>query len=313
MRRSNSTSLPSSSSSSSSSSTSLVLVGAGVTVLTGAAAALYFHHQYHNSPKRRAAREEEAAYLAALHHIALSAGAARQAQVQHQDDNDETRYARRQAFFTRFFQDVMGGDQAQYKFVHVAGTKGKGTVCELVRCGLIAHGKRVGTFTSPHLHTVRERIRVNDAMIPKAAFVRLWATVQEALETEPWAMFFDKVLALALAYFVEQRVEYVVLEVGIGGRYDPTNFIAAPGVCVVTSVSQDHTELLGTTLEEIAWQKAGIMKAETVCLTGAGQDARVLDVLRKEAERTGCFLDEVGVGGPSSNASSSSSSSSSSC
>jgi len=226
-------------------------------------------------------------------------------------DDDETRYARRDIFFTHFFSNVLGGDQRYYKFVHVTGTKGKGTVCELVRCGLIAHGKRVGTFTSPHLHTVRERIRVNDILISKADFVRLWAKVQKALtdySTEGggghWANFFDKVLGVALAWFVEQRVEYIILEVGIGGRYDPTNFIARPAVCVVTSVSKDHTEMLGESLEAIAWQKAGILKGggDTVCLTPAtpAQDPAVLRVLRAEAEKVGCYIEEVILDPPSS-------------
>ena len=301
MRRTFSSSSPSSSSSSPSLNPAATAIAVAT---TAAAAALYFYHQHHHSPKHRQARAEERAYLDALHHIALSAGAARLgAPISPQQiDDDETRYARRHAFFTHFFTDILGGDQKHYKFVHVTGTKGKGTVCELVRCGLIAHGKRVGTFTSPHLHTVRERIRVNDVLISKADFVRLWAKVQAALTASStdggcWANFFDKVLGVALAWFVEQRVEYIILEVGIGGRYDPTNFIARPAVCVVTSVSKDHTELLGKSLEAIAWQKAGILKGggDTICLTPAAptQDPAVLRVLQAEAEKVGCLIEEI--------------------
>ena len=143
---------------------------------------------------------------------------------------------------------------------------------------MILHGKSVGTFTSSHLHTVREQIRVNDVLIFRADVVHLWVKVQAALtvsstDGEGWyrANLLDKVLGVTLAWFVEQRVEYIILEVGIGGRYDPTNFIARPAVCVVTSVSKDHTEMLGESLEAIAWQKAGILKGggNTVCLTPA--------------------------------------------
>src|SRR6056297_803613 len=214
-----------------------------VIAVTAAGAALHYVYQHHDlSPQKRQSR----AYIDALHQIARSAGAVRQisALTPSEAEDDESRYARRHAFFTHFFTHVLGGDQGRYKFIHVTGTKGKGTVCELVRCGLIAHGKRVGTFTSPHLHTVRERIRVNDVLISRADFVRLWHKVHAALvpsgidDAGPvrcggtWANFFDKVLGVALAWFVEQQVEYIILEVGIGGRYDPTNFIATPLVCV---------------------------------------------------------------------------------
>jgi len=103
-------------------------------------------------------------------------------------------------------------------------------------------------------------------------------------------LFFDRLLAIALLYFAEQRVEYAILEVGVGGRYDPTNFIVTPSVAVITSISLDHMELLGDTLEKIAWQKAGIMKKGAPTVTCANHRPEVMKVFHEEAERVGCPL-----------------------
>lgn len=109
-------------------------------------------------------------------------------------------------------------------------------------------------------------------------------------DTQSWAVFFDKVLALALAFFIEERVEYVILEVGIGGRYDSTNFITEPAACVITSISMDHTDMLGDKIEMIAWQKAGIIKKGCLAVTSTQQPREVLEILGREAEEQGAQL-----------------------
>lgn len=144
---------------------------------------------------------------------------------------------------------------------------------------------------SPHLHTTRERIRIGHDFISKADFVRLWEETSRLLEGQgDWVLFFDKLLAIALMHFMEEEVEYAILEVGVGGRFDPTNFVERPAVAVITSISLDHMDLLGDTLDKIAWQKAGIMKKGAPVVTCDHHDPQVVRVLREEASRIGCEL-----------------------
>eukprot|EP01041_Mallomonas_annulata_P001839 gene1839-3561_t len=168
------------------------------------------------------------------------------------------------------------------KFIHVTGTKGKGSVCEYIACGLRNLGFSVGVFSSPHMHTCKERIKINKQLISKEDFERLGNWAFNALRYEPWVVFFDFLLAMALRYFSEKNVDYIILEVGIGGRYDSTNIITDPTVCVITSISLDHQTLLGNTIEDIAWQKAGIIKAGCTIVTTTEQKPSVMDVLSKE-------------------------------
>ena len=201
--------------------------------------------------------------------------------------------ATRVALFNGFFARLPAG----VRVVHVAGSKGKGSVCELVRCGAMANGCRVGTFTSPHIHSVRERIRVGDACVGREDLVRLHAQHRPLFEAHPELVFFDKLLAVALQHFAEQRVDFLVLETGIGGRYDSTNFCARPSAAVITSISADHQAMLGDTLAAIAWQKAGIVKRGCPVFTPATQSPAALDVIRSEAAALGALLVVVGVEG----------------
>ncbi|CAM9323165.1 unnamed protein product [Phaeothamnion confervicola] len=268
-----------------------------------------------------------------------------------EEETDDTRWRRRKAYFC----GLAGRVQCSEKVFHVAGTKGKGSVCEVLRCSLVeaGGGRRVGTFTSPHMHTVRERIRVGEDIISKENLSRLTAVLQGGVSGEgrkenklfphprtvipvqiavlrlvvrmarasfkagtaesssaladlsdyefsrhPWMLFFDKLLAVALCYFAEQQVDWMVLEVGIGGRYDSTNFAAAPAACVVASISLDHQGLLGTTLPEIAWQKAGVAKRGRPLITHARQRPEVLKVIAAEVAAVGAELHVVdGSGG----------------
>ena len=128
--------------------------------------------------------------------------------------------------------------------------------------------------------------------IPKGDFVRLWNEANKLLESQgTWGvLFFDRLLTIALLYFVEQRVDYAILEVGVGGRYDPTNFVESPAVTIITSISLDHVDLLGDTLDKIAWQKAGIMKLCVPLVTCDNHAPEVMKVLEDESFRVRCPL-----------------------
>jgi dihydrofolate synthase/folylpolyglutamate synthase len=153
----------------------------------------------------------------------------------------------------------LGNPHTAFPAVLIAGTKGKGSTAALVASILHAAGLRVGLFTSPHLHSFRERIRVNGEMISKVHVVQGTTLLQTHAAEFSQAKFFEWVTALAFDYFARQRVEIGVIEVGLGGRFDCTN-VLTPRVSVITSVSLDHMDILGDTLEKIAYEKAGIIK-----------------------------------------------------
>ena len=144
-------------------------------------------------------------------------------------------------------------------YIHVAGTNGKGSVCAFLSSILQEAGLSVGTFTSPHLVDFEERIQINGEMISKEESLRLGAFLLEEDFGVELTMF-DYCLAMALLYFREQKVDVMVIETGLGGRLDSTNAIGIPQVCVITKIGFDHMAILGNTLEEIASEKAGIIK-----------------------------------------------------
>jgi hypothetical protein len=166
------------------------------------------------------------------------------------------------------------------KVVHIAGTKGKGSTVEFISSSLISSGAKVGVFTSPHIHTARERVKIGRNLISKEDMIRLGTKALEVMSLHSWTMFFDCLLAVSLHYFGENDVDYMVLETGIGGRYDSTNFVSNPAACVITSISIDHQHLLGNTREEIAVQKAGIIKKNSHVFTPATQTPGVMEVLK---------------------------------
>ena len=149
--------------------------------------------------------------------------------------------------------------------VHIAGTKGKGSVAAMIARVLTASGYRTGLYTSPHLHTLRERIRINDSLISEAEFASLVTRLKPHIETVNHSpdyfclSFFEVLTAVAFVYFREKKVDFQVLEVGLGGRLDATN-VVSPEVAVITAISLDHTEILGEGLAQIAGEKAGIIK-----------------------------------------------------
>jgi dihydrofolate synthase/folylpolyglutamate synthase len=161
----------------------------------------------------------------------------------------------------------MGNPQLAAKTIHIAGTKGKGSVAAMIAQTLSASGYKTGLYTSPHLHNLRERIGVDGSLISEAEFAAAIAEVKPFIEsmkqdaTFRQLTYFEALTALAFVYFQKKRVDFQVLEVGLGGRLDATNVVINPAVCIVTSISLDHTRILGNTLEEIAREKAGIIKS----------------------------------------------------
>ena len=160
----------------------------------------------------------------------------------------------------------LGNPHEQLRAVHVAGTNGKGSTSHLIAAVLQAQGYKVGLFTSPHLVDFRERIRVSGEMISKEAVVDFVEENRTFLD-ELRPSFFETTMALAFSYFAEQQVDIAVVEVGLGGRLDSTN-ILFPLLSVITNIGIDHTEFLGTTLAQIAEEKAGIIKPNTPCVIG---------------------------------------------
>ncbi len=152
--------------------------------------------------------------------------------------------------------------QSRFKTVHIAGTNGKGSVAAKVAKGLETKYSKVGLFTSPHISTFRERIRINGEMIDQESVEVLLNRIIDLPGT-----FFELTTLLAFLYFAEQGVDIAVIETGLGGRLDATN-VVDPCLCIITSISLDHTELLGNTLEEIAAEKAGIIKPGVPVILG---------------------------------------------
>mgnify|MGYP000922066571 FL=1 len=160
--------------------------------------------------------------------------------------------------------DLLGNPERTYPIIHVTGTNGKGSTIAFMRELFVAHGKKVGTFTSPHIVSIHDRICINGQPIAEEDFVRIANQVKVMekilLETHDQLSFFELLTLIALLYFKEQGVDLVLLEVGIGGLLDTTNVVTGE-IAVITSIGLDHQETLGDSLEEIAEQKAGIFKA----------------------------------------------------
>ena len=165
--------------------------------------------------------------------------------------------------------DLLGNPEQAYPIIHVTGTNGKGSTIAFMRELFVSHGKKVGTFTSPHIVSIHDRICINGQPISDADFIRLANQVKEMeqrlLETHDQLSFFELLTVIALLYFKEQEVDLVLLEVGIGGLLDTTNVVTGE-IAVITSIGLDHQETLGNSLEEIAEQKAGIFKPERVAV-----------------------------------------------
>ncbi|MEW6053750.1 MAG: folylpolyglutamate synthase/dihydrofolate synthase family protein [Nitrospirota bacterium] len=179
----------------------------------------------------------------------------------------------------------LGSPQQSYRCIHVAGTNGKGSTSAMIASILQAAGFKTGLFTSPHLISFTERIRINDTQITEDEVVALVSELRDTISLSKGfsPTFFEVVTAMAMLYFKRKKIDIAVMEVGMGGRLDATN-IVSPEVSVITSISMDHEEFLGKTLEEIAEEKAGIIK-NSVPVVVSRQDAGPLGVIEKTAEK----------------------------
>lgn len=184
----------------------------------------------------------------------------------------------------------LSGPQRAYTSIHVAGTKGKGSVCTFTSSILSLAGFKTGLFTSPHLLSERERISVDGRMIPEADLVRTLEEIRGSIGEELCRelTFFEMYTLLAVLYFKNAKVDFAVFETGLGGRFDATNVLGAK-VCAITPVSYDHMHVLGDTLEEIAYEKAAIIKPGSTCISSP-QKEEVLSLIKEK-----CSLEEASL------------------
>lgn len=190
----------------------------------------------------------------------------------------------------RELMERLGNPEKQLKFVHVAGTNGKGSTVEYISDALIFSGYKTGQFTSPYITHYADRIRINGEEIDEISLCEIAETVKKAVADAEYSQF-EITMAIAFLWYVRERCDIVVLEVGIGGLLDCTNVIPPPILAVITSISLDHTGILGDTVEKIAEQKAGIIKkGSAVVLSGHQSSDEVEKVVYKTAERVGAEI-----------------------
>ena len=183
---------------------------------------------------------------------------------------------------------ALGDPQNDLSFVHIAGTNGKGSTATMLANVLTASGKKTGLYTSPYVLDFRERMRIDGAMIAPSALAGITEQVKAAVEritaqgVQPTA--FEVVTAAALLWYKEALCDVVVLETGLGGRFDATNLVERKLACILTSISLDHTEVLGTTVAQIAAEKCGILRKNCPVVVSADQNEDAMAVIRQQAQ-----------------------------
>ncbi len=190
---------------------------------------------------------------------------------------------------TRELLSRLGNPQEGIKIIHVAGTNGKGSVCAYLNAMLLAGGKKTGLFTSPHLVRINERFQINGEDVSDEQFLDAFLKVEKAAkeyeaEGEGHPSYFETLFLMGMLIFKEAGVEYLVMETGLGGRLDATNVVEKPLACIITSISRDHTKYLGDTLEAIAGEKAGIIKAGVPVIYDASQPGPASVIAAKAKE-----------------------------
>ncbi|MCC8140980.1 MAG: bifunctional folylpolyglutamate synthase/dihydrofolate synthase [Lachnospiraceae bacterium] len=198
---------------------------------------------------------------------------------------------------TRRLLELLGDPCEKRRIIHVAGSNGKGSVCNFLYHMLLAGGVSAAMFSSPHLMDIRERFSINGELVGEEEFLSAYDRVSEAVQTltewgEPYPTFFEFVYAIAMVLFEEAGATYVILETGLGGRLDATNSFSSPELTVITQIALEHTEILGETIEEIAKEKAGILKAgvPVVC---AADTPEAFRVIAAHAAELGCPVTAV--------------------
>ena len=198
---------------------------------------------------------------------------------------------------TRELLSRLGNPQEGIKIIHVAGTNGKGSVCAYLNAMLLAGGKKTGLFTSPHLVRINERFQINGEDVSDEQFLDAFLKVEKAAkeyeaEGEGHPSYFETLFLMGMLIFKEAGVEYLVMETGLGGRLDATNAIDNPALAIITSISLDHTAILGDTIRKIAVEKAGIIKPKVpVFFDGSNKEAA--EVIRTKGEELGVYCREV--------------------
>ena len=210
---------------------------------------------------------------------------------------------------TRKFYEFLGKPGKSASVVHVAGTNGKGSTCAYMNSVLTEAGVKTGMFTSPHLVSIRERIRSNQNLISEEKFVEIYIKLVDFVEkynkylkdsfdtisveeTNYTPTFYEFLFFMAMLYFEEQKTEVIILETGLGGRLDATNVIDAPKVAVITEIGRDHMEYLGDTYEKIAREKAGIIKKGSKVIYSANRQ-EVIAVVEEKAKEQGTLCKSV--------------------
>ena len=188
---------------------------------------------------------------------------------------------------TELFATHLGHPETKFKSIHVGGTNGKGSTAHIFAAVLQEAGYKVGLYTSPHLKDFRERIKINGAKIPEN-FVIDFIHEQKSFLEHHQLSFFEMTVGMAFSYFEKENVDIAVVEVGLGGRLDSTNIIT-PEVSVITNIGLDHTQFLGDTLQEIATEKAGIIKENVPVVIGETQD-EIQSVFRDKAKTVNANL-----------------------
>lgn len=195
--------------------------------------------------------------------------------------------------FQRFLKAIGNPQHKLANVILIAGTKGKGSTAHFIEAGLRATGCKTGLFTSPHLLSIRERIKVNNKKIPPKEFNRLANKIRNTIKKTKnlEITFFEAITAMAFLYFVEQKVDYPILEVGLGGRLDATN-VVNPKIAVITRIGYDHTDILGKTLTKISSEKAGIIHPKSYVVI-AQQRPSALKVIKNRIKKFGNNFCEV--------------------
>ncbi|AEM73515.1 bifunctional folylpolyglutamate synthase/dihydrofolate synthase [Caldicellulosiruptor acetigenus] len=194
--------------------------------------------------------------------------------------------------------NLMDNPQNSLKVIHVAGTNGKGSTCAFINQMLIEAGFKVGLYTSPYLQCLNEMIKINNKPISNDEFATIVSDIKSVIETQIENVLvrpteFEIMTAVAFEFFKGEKVDFAVVEVGMGGRLDATNVIKSPELCIITSIGFDHMDFLGDSIEKIAFEKAGIIKPGSTVVVGIQKYKNVYDIIQNVSEEKGAKLIKV--------------------
>ncbi|MDP2965739.1 MAG: folylpolyglutamate synthase/dihydrofolate synthase family protein [Pelolinea sp.] len=192
------------------------------------------------------------------------------------------------------FLELLGNPHKSYKVIHVAGTKGKGSTCAMLASILIKNGFRTGFYSSPHMIDFTERIRISEDQISHQEIVEYINLLDPIIKKVPELTTFEIITGLAFKYFADKHVDFAVIEVGMGGRFDATN-VVQPEVSVITSISHDHTKVLGKSLKKIAFEKAGIIKNGIPVIVSKQKTSPLEEIIKIAGERNAGVVYAPGV------------------